>query len=712
MEGDSSSRQNRVGNLDSQFGARPITWAEIEDPFPEVTRDKVMAYFDGTLGDDPARGIIEAVLAWRPWMQAIHSLPKAADEQRIPLVHLSLSDDSVSAELEWYGPRGRGFRLEPQSDGTYAVFLLGVGPSEDAILLADGRPLPLCKPRGGEWARVANDRVMELVKDGKKLELGIRPMIAQASLGRFSMKARWVPRLKMAAIILISVGLGVLIAKMTPMARPESLPSSTPDQIASAVQRFLSADENARPIYQRFNAGSGSSLFALMASVPGESNVFEFIDPNGKTRRLQSAMKVPPSVSRWFNQDPEPRLVEAMVCDLLPPAENAGQELLVLERHQAREAAVLRVYDSKFHALREVWNRGFIYHARLDQQRLFVVAASNALPQTLAAMRAWEPAQLANKGPMINPNVLMVVDVGRIPRQGVFFPVAGGEGLAPVSTELFLAQPFEHSIIGLALRDVEPSPKPGVFATLIFTLGSTVGATPPQLLVHDIDASGQRIGPWRERRTDGEQASSAQFAEMLRIDPNQWNGALARVESYRGMLPSEVVRALTTSGGQAVDAQALELARLRAQSRSWCMDEVRDLLSQPQLPPARYAAALQELGPILAARDPGWSQDTQAELGALHALALYRLGRSQEALEVLRQTAAAWPNAPRARFDAMAVECMVRADLHDPRAADVLSQLSAQLNALSDRERWIVLCDARTNRLLAGARAAVGSLRR
>ncbi|MCC6230505.1 MAG: hypothetical protein IT432_14925 [Phycisphaerales bacterium] len=712
MEGDIEARQHRAGDLQSQFGDRPITWSEIEDLHPEVTREKVMAYFDGTLGDDPARRIVEEVLAWRPWMQAIHSLPKAADEQRIPLVHLALPDDSEPAGFEWYGPRGRSIRLEPRSDGTHAVFLLGVGPSEDAILLADGQPLPLSEPRGDEWARIETDRVMELVKGGNKLELGIRPMIAQASLGRLSLRERWLPRVKMTAIILISVGVGVLIAKMTPMAKPAPLRSSTPDQIASAVQRFLSADENAKPIYQRFDAGSGSSLFALMASVPGERNVFEFIDSNGQARRLQSAMTVPPSVSRWFNQDPEPRLVEATVCDLLPPAENAGQELLVLERHQAREAAVLRVYDSKFHVLREVWNRGYIYHARLDQQRLFVVAASNALPQTLAAMRGWEPAQLANKGPMINPNVLMVVDAGRIPRQGVFFPIAGGGGLDTVSTELFLAQPFEHSIIGLALRDVEPSPKPGVFATLIFTLGSAVGATPLQVLVHDIDASGQRIGPWRERRTDGEQASSVQFAEMLRIDPNQWNGALARVESYRGMLPSEVVQAITTSGGQAVDAQALEVARLRAQSRLWCMEEVRDLLSQSQLPPARYAAALQELGPILAARDPGWSQDTQVELGALHALALYRLGKGQEALEVLRQTASAWPNAPRARFDAMAVECMVRADLHDPSAADVLSRLSAQLNALSDRERWIVLCDARTNRLLAGARAAVGSSRR
>lgn len=490
-----------IARLISEFGDRPATWDQIADILPEVTVERVTTFLAGNSIDPDTEKAIESVLAWRPWMRSIAGSPVLPGEVRVRL-HLQHPAPTVG-QLRWSDDDGHALRLEPRSDDLYAIYLDLATPREDATILIDGQMAFLLPARGRhEWARISTPEVRGLIDGSATLELGIRqslraverrhPHLPRVSLG-------W---LTAAAMLLVSTVLFLMHLLPVRRWRPGSdFTTLTQSQVAHLADR-LGSEAGTRPVLYRIPSTTGEpdslmTLASLGAGAegvePAGRNGLSIISPRGERWSYQPVPESVP-VGRWYLPDPFPRLVDAGVGDMVPGAQSPGLESFSLQRDRMRGIGVFRVHDAHARVLRELWNVGYIYSARASRGHLLLVASSNRLPQTVAALRDWETHDLFGNPLHRYPNAFVLMDLTRLPAQGVLFPATPQRGYPLVPTELFLAQPSQHGALGLRLQDAEPSAESNSIATLVFTLVSLDRSRAPRTFVYDIDRGGQRIG--------------------------------------------------------------------------------------------------------------------------------------------------------------------------------------------------------------------------
>jgi hypothetical protein len=710
MTPDHDDEYGPMARLISEFGDQPVTWDQIGELFPEVTTARVMAFLAGDPIDTNAEKLIECVLAWRPWLRSIGGAPVVSGEMRVRL-HPQ-HGEPTDHDLCWSDDDGHALRLKRKNDRLFAVYLERANAREDVTILIDGHLVFLLPARGHqEWARVAATEVQELIDGSAQLDLGIRPGFFAAERRTHGLTRAPLGWLAAAAMLLVSTVL--FLMHLLPMRRwrPGSDISVLTEPQAAHLADRLGSEPGTRPaLFYIPSTSGGPGSFMMLASLDvetdgkerAERNCLSILPPSGEMRSYQPVAESVP-VGRWYLPDPFPRLVHAGVADMVLGAQSPGPESFSLQRDRMRGIGVFRVHDAHARVLRELWNIGYIYSARSHQQHLLLVASSNRLPQTVAQLRDWETHDLFGNPLHRYPNVFVMLDLARLPARGVLFPATPQPGYPLVETELFLAQPSQHGSLGLRLQDAQPSARKDGLVTLVFTLVSPDPARPPRTYVYDIDAAGRRVGGWRERTGADELEAPESFADLVPVRDETISPGLLLAEN-RHLLPGEVVLSLAPHAqGDSQHAAALEIAKVRADSVVWRLEELYELLATPSLPRERYLAAEEELSSLLRSRDERWAPTHRVRMDALRALVAMRLGRQHDALTTLDtlpiRPAAALPTS----FEIRAVTALVRASADTARGVELIRAWREDLARLNDQDRWLVESDARTMRLIQEA---------
>lgn len=710
MTPDHDDEYGPMTRLISEFGDQPVTWDQIGELFPEVTTARVMAFLAGDPIDSNAEKLIECVLAWRPWLRSIGGAPVVSGEMRVRLHRQH--GEPTDRDLCWRDDDGHALRLKRKNDRLFAIYLERASPREDVTILIDGQLVFLLPARGHqEWARVAATEVRELINGSAQLDLGIRPGFFAAERRTSGLTRASLGWLAAAAMLLMSTVL--FLMHWLPMRRGRLGSDAallTQSQVAHLGDR-LGSEPGTRPVLFRIPSTSGGpDSFMMLASLGveadgkerAERNCLSIIPPSGAIQSYQPVAESVP-VGRWYLPDPFPRLVHAGVADMVLGAQSPGPESFSLQRDRMRGIGVFRVHDAHARVLRELWNIGYIYSARSHQQHLLLVASSNRLPQTVAQLRGWETHDLFGNPLHRYPNVFVMLDLARLPARGVLFPATPQPGYPLVETELFLAQPSQHGSLGLRLEDAQPSAVRDGLVTLVFTLVSPDPALPPRTYVYDIDRAGRRVGGWRERTGAGELEVPETFADLVPVRSETLAAGLLPAEGAH-MLPSEVVRDLAQQAqGDPERTAALEIAKVRAESVVWRLEEIYQVVSNSNLAPELYSATEAELTSVLSQRDARWAPLHLLRIDALRGLVALRLGKPDEARAMLER----FPIGPAvvlpATFEARAITALICASVDTAQGADLVRAWHEDLARLRDQDRWLVESDARTMRLIQEA---------